>query len=187
MAQAPGQVVDGMAARGAHVIMGCIRSFGQAARRYVSNDSVHHTLAASIGIIVVAPLLFMLLDRGQILVYENQRIVPDPVARGTRAASVIDAVELRKCDGYMQRVIIDSSGHTFSFTKETTNYREVSDPPRMRTLYREFVVPRGAAAGPAVHRVHLVRWCNVVQKLIWPIRETARDVHFVILDRPGSS
>ncbi len=146
-----------------------------------------HITAAAIGLGVVLPALFLRLDRRPVLEYDNQRIIPNPVMRGARASIAFDAREFRHCQGYFQRVIIDSSGHTFSFDKEETTYREVSHPPRWRTIQREFIIPRGAAMGEATYRVYVTRWCNTVQKYLWPMVSMASDVRFTIIDRPGAS
>ena len=180
-------MVGRMGARSAIGAMGGIRGRVKALGGHITRDLVCHVAGAVAGFCVVLPFLIMLTDRRPVLAYENQRVVPDPVMRGAKAPLAFDVIEYRACEGTFQRVIIDSAGHVFSFDKEATSLRSVSSPPRPRTIYREFSVPRGAAVGPAIYRVHLTRWCNIVQKYVWPMRDMAHDVHFTIIDRPGAT
>lgn len=167
--------------------MGRIRGRVKNLGGYITRDLVCHVAGVVAGLCIVLPFMIMLTDRRPVLVYENPRVVPDPVVRGEKASLAFDVIEYRSCDGTFQRFIVDAAGHVFSFDKEATSLRAVSSPPSPRTIHREFSVPRGAAIGPAVYRVHLTRWCNIVQKYIWPMRESASEVHFTITDRPGAT
>lgn len=187
LAPAPAQVVGYLGGGRSGSFMERVGCAIKTVRRNFTRDVICHVMGAAIGLGVVFPALYMLLDRRPVLKYDNQRILPNPVMRGERAAVAYDVVEYRQCHGYFQRVVIDSSGHTFSFDKETTTYRELSHPPRMRTIQREFVVPRGAAMGDATYRIYITRWCNLMQKYLWPMTDTTVDIKFTIIDRPGAS
>jgi len=159
----------------------CIFGGNQQATK--NREIICHMLSASVGIFIMFPLLYMLLDRGPVLEIRNPRIEPMSVERGTKMRLMWDATEYRNCDGMVQRWIVDSAGHVFSFTNVATVYHEALQASPTRTFSRELTVPRGAAIGPALYRSRVTRWCNVAQQYLWPIRESPPDVQFHIMDR----
>lgn len=144
-----------------------------------------HIFAALVALTVVAPLTFMALDRAEPVVVHSTMFSGDIYPGGT-VTITWDATALRSCAGAVRRRIIDETGAVFEYDEQTTVIRPENELGR-RTYRREFVLPKTAKPGPAVHSVVVRYYCNPLQQwLNWPIYGFRPREQFIIKQPPVS-
>lgn len=138
-----------------------------------------HIAAAAFAIAVISPVAIMLLDRRTVLEITDAKIEPSPVEVGGTAVITWTAIEWRNCEGTFRRVIVDSENVEHQFGAEWTVYHDAMQVTP-RQFRKTFTIPTAAHAGPATYFTYIVRWCNVIQKYVWPMRETSPRIAFEI-------
>lgn len=133
-----------------------------------------HIYAALFSIGVLTPCLIMLLDRRQPLQLEITSIEPNIGRVGDELTVNYDAVINRNgCGGELLRVIIDSANHVSAFVREPTifNNRSMGKPGERIHFSKTLIIPRGVTPGTAVYAPLIDRWCNPLQRYLWPIQQ----------------
>lgn len=148
-----------------------------------------HTLAACCGL-TIAILLGLLLDRRDPIELFQGRITPYYVHEGDNVVLTWPLIEHRSCNGELRRRLVDSGNKIHEFTSEPTVYHERLDTEK-KTFVKNFTIPYGVAPGPAVYYTVGTRWCNIVQKLIWPIAFRSPNIQLCVLpndenEHPGA-
>jgi hypothetical protein len=130
----------------------------------------------------VAWFLVLLFDRGEVVRMEFAGFQPNILVAGEPASVTWKTKVLRTdCDGTVQRKIIDSHGIEFVYQMNRTVF---SPEHAIRDQFTgQFIVPIAAAPGIATHITAPVRWCNVVQKYVWPMRNERYEVKVPIIAR----
>lgn len=135
---------------------------------------------AVLGAIVVAPALIMLLDRREPLDLISGYITPLDARGGDEVRVTWTAKEHRACDGQLIRVFIDSAKVAYpTVTEPTVYHRTFSD---QRTFQKKMIVPRGMALGPAYYTARVERWCNPIQRYVWPIKSNGLLIPFNVIE-----
>jgi len=136
-----------------------------------------HVLPATvaIGLTIAAIMLF---DRRTVVEMQFVSLYPEILAPGESAGITWKTKVLRPgCDGTVTREIIDAAGVIYVYQKNQSAINPKISPQQFTGV---FYVPPGVVQGPAIHRTIAVRWCNELQRLIWPMADPIRDVPIVI-------
>ena len=153
--------------------MNYARPFGVARRIWC------HVIAGFVSFTVIAPLTFMALDRVE-PVTVHSTMFSGELAPGGTVTITWDATATRSCSGVVRRRIIDETGAMFEYDEQSTVIRPKGELGR-RTYRREFVLPKSAKPGPALHSVVVLYYCNPLQvALNWPIVGKRAREQFVI-------
>lgn len=146
-----------------------------------------HIVGAAIALLIVAPLLYMALEREPTFTLLDGALIPSPIKRGEKA-QVIWHVKFSGsfCEGKMQREIIDSRRQLWPYVIRDRSARFVADPTNPGYGWIETAplqLPDGIATGPATYRVTVFWYCNWLQrKLEWPIVVDRPVINFEVLE-----
>ena len=161
--QAIGGPDRGSSARTLGMLAGARAYLGRT-RREIACDAI----AATIGIIVVFPALALVLDRRPVIDLFPVTITPENAGPGEKIRIEWETFTRRSCSGEVQQMIIDSTNRVFYFAPEAPAYKVVG----MRQHFvKDLMVPRGSSPGQARYISRIYRWCNELQRLIWPMVE----------------
>jgi hypothetical protein len=112
------------------------------------------------------------------------QIVPLLSAPGSFVSVVYLVQDNRECHGIVHRWVIDSSGLIHAIGDVTVFHNFVVEFKKPYHFSRDFRIPRGAAAGPALYQARTERWCNFLQEWFWPIVDT-ESASFIISGGSG--
>lgn len=142
--------------------------------------AVCHVAAAAVGLCVFA-FLWLLLDRGPVLILQqnDSYVLPDPAPQGHRISIVWSAIERRNCDGVVIPRVVDSSGRVFEYARQPAIYHDLMQPGK-RSFTKTLRLPLGMAPGPARYEPIVLRWCNPIQQLVWPLRDPPLVIAFTV-------
>jgi hypothetical protein len=134
-----------------------------------------------LGTIVFAIPAYMLLDRSP-AVETVIHLEPQFVFPGQRAEAVWTVKVLRpNCYGYVHRKMIDSGRQEFGFSSVDS---VIHGAVGSIGLYRyDWTIPSGMSPGPAVLRRNTERWCNPLQRWLWPMHEV-HEAKFEVTNPP---
>jgi hypothetical protein len=122
-----------------------------------------------LGLLVFATPVYFLLDRSPAVETEIH-FEPDHVVPGQHAQAVWTVKVLRPhCRGLVHRSMIDSQGHIFAFEAVASVIH--GDVGTTDTYYYGWTIPIGMSSGPALFRRNTERWCNPLQRWLWPMQE----------------
>jgi len=138
-----------------------------------------------VGMLVFSIPVWMLLDRSP-AVETVIHLVPDHVVAGQKAEAVWSVTVLRSgwfiggggCRGLVHRAMIDSQRQIFAFSSIAAVVH--GDVGTTDTYRYDWTIPMGMAPGPAIFRRNTERWCNPLQKWIWPMQEV-HEARFTVL------
>lgn len=139
-----------------------------------------HIAGFALGMIVVMPVLIMLGDRREPLELISGSIRPNDAKAGQEVRVTWTAQEFRPCDGELYRIFIDSSKTVYPTVVEPTVYHKTFAD--QRTFQKVMIVPAGMTPGPAIYTTAIERWCNPLQKYIWPIRSEGLQIQFNVIE-----
>jgi hypothetical protein len=143
-------------------------------------------IGLTLGLLVAAPVFGMLFDRREpVHLYEGQ-FVPDQVLPGQSIVVVWEVDELRQgCDGVVERRILEKkTGKVHYFKREPTVYHLVGPAGGRQTFSRDFTLPQAITPGPAEYTTIGERWCNLLQKYIWPMEFRGPTIPFNVMENP---
>ena len=145
-------------------------------------------VGVSLGLLIITPIAVMLLDRRSPIVLEDGVITPDPAIPGDTVSITWTTIERRACDGEFSRRIVEGqpSGKIHEFARGPTVYHRLSKGTdgQRKTFTRSFTLPESVTPGVVTYTVHGTRWCNVLQKYIWPIPFDGPKVKFTVQAKP---
>lgn len=143
-----------------------------------------HMVAAAVSILVITPITFMVADRRDPVVLQQDESYLTPTTIGTTQKFLVTykVKEYRACDGEIAIRITDSTGRIFPYAVEPTVYRRTVNRDA-NTFVKERTAPAGMAPGPATYHVQPWRWCNVFQKYVWPIKSQDVTLHFTVSEK----
>ena len=130
-----------------------------------------HVVGFLLGSVGLAPILVMYcLTDGSPLELIEGNIAPYNVRAGQEVRVTWTAKELRACDGEVYRVFIDSAKTVYPTLVEPTVYHQTFAD--RRTFQKLMVIPAGMTrpVPRSTSAAPIERWCNPMQKYIWPIR-----------------
>jgi hypothetical protein len=140
-------------------------------------------IAAAFAILVVSPIVVMIGDRRMPIIVTGGEIVENKVFAGDMATFEWSVIERRiGCDGLVKRTFIDSQGTRFDVGDSKVVFHDSIDLERKK-FRRQIPIPSSMHWGDATYNVHVIRWCNVLQKIFWPIRDDGPSVKFHIEPR----
>lgn len=139
-----------------------------------------HILGAAIGALAVAPIMIMLFDRREPLELIDGYITPFNVRGGQEVRITWVARELRACGGELHKLFIDSAKVAHPTVREPTVYHQTFADER--TFQKLMTIPRGMAPGPAIYTTKIERWCNPLQKYLWPIKSDGIEIRFNVVE-----
>jgi hypothetical protein len=130
------------------------------------------------GCVVFSIFAYLLLDRSP-AVETVIHMVPDAVVPGQKFEAVWSVKVLRPhCRGLVHRVMVDSQGQIFAFASiAAVIHGEVGTTDTYRS---DWIVPMGMSLGPAIFRRNTERWCNPLQKWLWPMQEV-HEAEFMVI------
>ena len=144
-------------------------------------------LRSSVTAILMTIALIAVFDRRASVETLSIRFVSGPVVAGERVIVQWTVKELRgawgggSCGGLIYPRWIDSSGAVSdnSLQPDAIPFREFrgSEP---QTFQRPRLVPPELMPGEATFAPWTIRWCNPLQKWIWPMRDELPKVHFTV-------
>lgn len=147
----------------------------------MTRETLCQIIAGVIGIFVITPAMFLILDRRDPAIMESARIVPHDLRPGQAAKVVMTFKNVRPgCSGVVRRKIIDRSGRIVNFAQQSAIF--YSDVIKEGVPFeKELIIPEGLTPGPAIYDPSVWRWCNELQRIVWPIRSSNIPIHFNIL------
>ena len=147
----------------------------------LTREQMCHLMAGMVSILIVTPLMFMVLDRRDpvILQQEGSYISPSTISGGQKFLLTYKVDEIWPCDGEVAVRIIDSTGRIFPYAVEPTVYRRTLDRTT-NVFVKERIAPTGLASGLAKYETEIYRWCNPFQKYIWPIHSKSLKLTFMV-------
>lgn len=137
-------------------------------------------IGAVIGALAIAPILIMLFDRRQPLDLIEGYITPDEVRGGQEVRVTWVVREHRDCDGRLWKLFIDSAKNAYATVWEPTVYHLTFAD--QRTFQKLMTIPKGMTPGPAIYTTKIERWCNPLQKYIWPIPSDGLKIKFTVIE-----
>lgn len=166
-----------------------------------------HVLAASFSISLIATPVLFLTERHTIANVQTMRLEsvapsnkspgvmvqaaktrgPDNFYPGEVIKAVLDITEYRNCDGVVRRFLVTNVNKPGELSKvyhfEDSDISHQNDQlPSMKTLEMSFRIPIDAEPGTAVYHRQVTRWCNVLQKYLWPIQDKDETMAFEITE-----
>ena len=144
-------------------------------------------IAAIFAIVVAGPITWWAIDRTPALVFEANGVpVPNPAMIGKELDLQRGVIVLKEgCDIWYNREIMDSTGFVWSFPVTLSTYSGMAPGFHKTHSSNAFVVPLGAAAGPAVTTSNIWSSCNPLQKF-FPVHYRTPPIDFTI-ERPPIS
>ena len=139
-----------------------------------------HFLAAFVGICVVTPPVIMLLDRRAPIAVEEISISPNPARPGDTMTMRWLAREFRDCGGTVIRRFIGSDHIIRETVQLPVVFHDRADGTPKAFEVR-FQLPH-LPPGEAIYQGVVLRYCNVVQKILWPIVYYAPPVKFMVAE-----
>jgi hypothetical protein len=133
------------------------------------------------GIVVLACLFYMgwlLLDRRPTVEVTDAKITPYSIKAGDKYTFSFTAKPLRNggCNGEIDAYEIDSSGGLFLYERNIV----LNQKPEGSNHYTRIVSSHSnLTPGPARYGRHIRKWCNLMQKIFWPMAET-RETAFMV-------
>lgn len=133
--------------------------------------------------IVLTIFFGLLLDRRTVNDLDGSRsfIQPNPVHAGDRISITWSVIARRHCDGIVYPRVIESTQRIFEYSSLPTVYQDLS--PEWRLFTKELTLPIVMADGPARYEAVIVRWCNWVQRYVWPMTDKPFPIHFIVLPK----
>lgn len=132
-----------------------------------------HIMAAIFSFAIIAPIFYLIIDRRPVVKILAEEILPNPLITGQAAHISWTAKVLRDgCDGTIARQIIDGAGKMHDYAAIPTVFKYETGVIQEYT--RTIIIPMSATPGKGKHVVHVVRWCNELQRVFWPMREAPR-------------
>lgn len=144
-----------------------------------------HIYAAIFSLGILTPGAIMLFDRRQPVQLEITSIVPNAGRVGDELTVNYDVmIDRDGCNGELLRVIIDSANHVSAFVREPIVFtNRIGNFGERVHLSKTFVIPRGVTPGPAIYAPLIDRWCNPLQRYLWPIQQDPPPRgHFIMLE-----
>ncbi len=133
-----------------------------------------------LGSLALAPILIMLLDRREPLELIDGHIAPYNVHVGDDVLITFTVRELRNCDGRLHKRFFDSAGIIHASVPEPTIYHQAIRDKR--TFQKVATIPKGMASGPAIYAPTIERWCNPLQRMLWPINGASLRLNFNVVE-----
>lgn len=136
--------------------------------------------AAAIGISITITL-GLFLDRNPVVELDpiKSSIYPNPALPGQTINITWHAIAHRNCSGIVIPRIIDSTGRIYEFTRSSTVYQDIMQPGD-RTFTKTLTLPAVMAPGTARYQAVVIRWCNRVQELLWPMVDEPFPIPFEV-------
>lgn len=138
-----------------------------------------HVLAAMVALLIAVPLVFIVGIRTSPYTYIRGQMVDEEVTAGMLGYVRWTGMYKRNCTGEFFRTILDSGDniHYLLVIPDPPDDDELNVPVEWT---RAFILPHGAAEGPALYRVRAQYWCNPLQHL-WPIKIDLPDIPFKVI------
>lgn len=145
-----------------------------------------------IGLLVLTPFFVLLFDRREPIELIDGRFDPDIVVAGQSVNVVWRAIEHKKCEGELERRITDAANKITVYAREPTIYYLAEPIPGApldspRTFVKPFTISAGISEGEATYQTTGFRWCNIVQKYLWPIPFKGPPIKFEVIERVSGS
>lgn len=146
-----------------------------------------HFYAALFSIAILTPLTIMFLDRRQPVELELVKIENNQgkaeAREGDEVTVTYSANIIREgCGGELLRVIVDSANKITAFVREPTVFNGNNRAIGNITFSKTLTVPRGLTPGPARYVPKIERWCNPLQRYLWPIAQNPEpSITFTVL------
>lgn len=126
------------------------------------------TLVGIVAGVLLAIPVSMVVDRRDPVIYVYGQILPERAVPGDRVTVFFELVHRRiGCDGEIRRVVRDSTGRIHEFATEHPVYQDSLNRPAK--FSHSLILPYGISHGPAYYYNNGWRWCNVLQRALWPI------------------
>lgn len=142
-----------------------------------------HAVASFCAVFLIAPIVWMLMDRNPPYVRNSGMIMPDHPAPGDFVGVRWNITVSRVCPPNVPfnvtRTIVDGSGKIHEFTPVTGVYG-TEEQPNSPTLSRAFQLPTSITPGPAVYRSTACFACNPIHYL-WPVCVKTPEIAFTII------
>ena len=147
-----------------------------------------HFYALTFSLIILTPLTIMFFDRRQpveleLVKIENKNGLPE-AREGDEVTVTYNAKVIREgCGGELLQTIVDSANKITAFVREPTIFN-ANNPQRIGniTFSKTLIIPRGVTSGPALYVPRIERWCNPLQRYLWPIpQEPQPSIKFTVL------
>jgi hypothetical protein len=121
--------------------------------------------------LVVCIPLGMICDHRPVRKIDNAVFAPNPVHPGETANMIFTATDYRACTNHTSRWIVDSKGLRYLLSDhESLEYSDdVGKGPH--TFVRDVPIPKGISIGTASFNAKVVRWCNPLQGIFWPMHD----------------
>jgi len=138
-----------------------------------------HFVAALTACFIVTPIFIAVFDRRAVITIADVSLTPIKVKSGDQVTLNWTATEHRNCAGEVKRFVVSAHGIWHTVGVDATVYHEAMQrtPKKFTT---SFYVPKSIEAGPAKYVSYVTRWCNIFQKIIWPIIEPPMIINFEI-------
>lgn len=139
-----------------------------------------------LGLLVVAPIFILLFDRREPVTLHWGKFVPELLAPGGMVVIVWEATEnIAGCDGDLERRITEvESGKEHTFKREPTTYHLVGPSGGRQTFSKDFKLPDSISEGLSDYWTVGRRWCNLLQKYIWPKEFIGPKIRFMVQAKP---
>lgn len=133
-------------------------------------------LAAIFAFAIMVPFSWMAGDREPAAIRHSGFVTPSVVAPGTEATVTWTVTIRRACDGEVRRVITDADGIEWRLAPVPS---QVDRAVGKKVITRSFIIPLGAAPGPATYKSVVTSYCNPLH-YIWPVVNEKPSVDFEI-------
>lgn len=142
-----------------------------------------HAIAAACATCFVTPAAIMLFDRRDPIVVEAVFLAPSPAYPGDTLTMRWRAREYRACDGVVKRRFIGARDHIIreAIAVPTVYHGTADGLPRDFEV--QFVIPNNLGPGSYSYEPVTIRWCNELQRLLWPLVSYPPPVGFSVVDR----
>jgi hypothetical protein len=148
----------------------------------MKRETLCNIITAAATLLLSIPIAIMLSYRVQPVTISGGYITPSTVHAGDTIRITWTATEHRACDGYIIQRVIDSLGYIHEMERTPTVYHETLDHGG-RTFQKLLTLPLHMAPGPAIYSPVVYRWCNPLQKWLWPIPADIPKIMFNVTER----
>lgn len=140
-----------------------------------------HVLASIVSLCFILPPMVMLLDRRDPIILTHGEINPPTVENGMKATVKWYFKEYREhCDGEFTPLVRDSSKRMFYYARQPVVFPFTTSESK-EFFTKQFTLPSEMAAGEAMYAVVADRWCNPLQRALWPIHSVSPWIAFTVL------
>lgn len=143
-----------------------------------------HFAPILVGIVLGYVLITATGPRAHVREVEKIWIVPHEVRQGAPFEVHVQVTDIRRCDGVVNVVLLDSKGVTYTLGSLPVFASNIAPLGEAFEFVRTFTLPPNISPGITTYFADRHLWCNVFQKYIWPLNDNSSATFYTVASPP---